>query len=130
MAAAVVNTVEQLLLVCGVPNDGVLFNGGTKAQRIAIEVFSDDFNSCMDISHDDFETECKTYSSLTIAQGQIRLNPGTKRNIKALIQWCRKQIIIGLDPATDVFNNNQQLALLCQYKAHQAFKVKQNPSVM
>ena len=107
MAAEIANTFEQLLLQCGVPNDCILFNGATKAQRIATEVFSDDFNSCMDISHEDFEDECKTYCSLTVVQGQIRLNPGTKRNIKALIQWCREQIIVGNDPATVAFNNNQ-----------------------
>ena len=83
--AAIHNTLEQILLTCGVPNDGVLFNGATKANRIANEVFNDDFNSCMDISHEDFDSECKTYSGLTVVQGQIRLTPGTKRNIKAII---------------------------------------------
>ena len=122
--AAVANTVEQILLLCGVPNDHILFNGSTKAERIAAEVFGDDFSSCMDISHEDFETECKSYSALTVAQGQIRLTPGTKRNIKAMIQWCREHIIVGNDPVSQVFNNTQQLELIRRYKAHQSFKEK------
>ena len=46
--AAVVNTLEDLLLLCEVPNDG-LFNGATKPNRITNEVFNDDFNTCMDL---------------------------------------------------------------------------------
>ena len=120
--AAVNNTLEAILIQCGVPNDNVLFNGHTKANRIANEIFNDDFNSCMDISHVDFETECKTYSGLTVNQGQIRLTPGTKRNIKAMIQWCRELIIVGSDPVSTPFNNNQQLNLMRRYKTHQLFK--------
>ena len=124
MAAPINNTVEELLLQCGVPNDNVLFNGVTKAARIATEVFGDDLNSCMDISFDDFEKECQTYAGLTVAQGQIRLTPGTKRNIKALIQWCRAKIIIGLDPAHIAYPNTNQMDLICQYKTHANFREK------
>ena len=122
--AAIFNTVEDLLLACGVPNDGILFNGDTKAERIATEVFNDDFTSCMDITFEDFESECKTYAGLTVAQGQIRLTPGTKRNIKALIQWCRDTIIIGQNPEDILFPNNDQLELIRRYKAHGVFRDK------
>ena len=49
MAAAVpfVNSMRLSLVACGV-NDVALFGGRTQAQRIAAEVFNDDFMSCQD----------------------------------------------------------------------------------
>ena len=121
--AGVINTLEDLLTACGVPNDG-LFNGATNANRIAHDIFNNDFNSCMDVTFDDFDQECKTYSSLTINQGQIRLRPGTKNNIKAMMQWCREKLLIGEDPAMIIYPNNDQLGLIRRYKQHQQFKDK------
>ena len=120
--AGIVNTLEDLLTVCGVPDDG-LFNGATNANRIAHDIFNNDFDSCMDIMFDDFDQECKTYASLTVAQGQIPLRPGTKNNIKAMMQWCREKLLIGQDPATIIYPNANQLNLICRYKQHQ-FKDK------
>lgn len=120
-AAPPVQTMEQALIACGVPDDGILFNGSTKAERIANDIFDDDFNSCLDVSFDDFDSECKTYSGLTINQGQIRLTPGTKRNIKALIQWSRDKIIIGVDPSSMLFPVVQAMTYIRRYKMHQQF---------
>ena len=61
---------------------------------------------------------------MTINQGQICLTPGTKKNIKALIQWCRETVIVDNNPVTMPFANNQQLIRMCRYKAHQQFKDK------
>ena len=62
MAAPIFNIVEDLLLQCGVPNDGILFNGDTKAERITSEIFNNDFSLCIDVTFKDFESECKTYA--------------------------------------------------------------------
>ena len=106
MAAPVppAQTIEDALIECGVNIDNtVLFNGSTGAQRIANEVFDDDLMSCMDKSSSDLENDWKTYSNLTINQGQIRLRPATKKNIRALVQWVRDKVRTSQNPADDVF---------------------------
>ena len=83
-----VQTMEDALIACNVNVDtNVIFNGSTAAQRIATEVFDDDFTSCVDKENSDLEADWKTYSQLTVAQGQIRLRPATKKNIRALISF-------------------------------------------
>jgi hypothetical protein len=42
-------TVRNAMIACGVNNEA-LFDGDTPAQRIAADLFGDDFATCMDIS--------------------------------------------------------------------------------
>ncbi|CAJ1963903.1 unnamed protein product [Cylindrotheca closterium] len=92
-------TVHDNMVICGI-NDATLFQGRTQAERIAYEIFSDDFNTTMDVSIDELNDELKTLAGMTTAQGQIRLMPGIKKNIRAFIQWCRDEFRMGRDPAT------------------------------
>ena len=112
---------EATLIASGVPDDNILHNGASKANRIAMEIFDDDLKSCMDISFDDFETECKTLSTLTVANGRIVLLPSVKRNIKALIQWSKDKVITGQDPNALTFPINDAKDYISRYKSHQHF---------
>ena len=78
-------TVIDAMIQCGVDNV-VLFNGSTQAIRIGTEVIDNDFQSCMDKTFDEIDEDFKTYPTLTQQNGQIRLDPGTKRNIRAFVQ--------------------------------------------
>ncbi|CAJ1945842.1 unnamed protein product [Cylindrotheca closterium] len=62
------------MVICGI-NDATLFQGHTHAERIAYEIFSDDFSTTMDVSIDKLNDELKTLAGMTAAQGQIRLMP-------------------------------------------------------
>ena len=84
--AANAQTVFDAMVACGVDN-AIRFNGATAAMRIAEEVFDNDFMSCIDKDISEIEEDFKTYAGLTVNQGQIRLHPGTKRQIKAFMQW-------------------------------------------
>ena len=104
---AIINTVHLLLLSIGI-SDVRVFLGQTDAQRLSDEMFDNDFRSCMDKTHEEIESDLKAYSSLTVAQGQIRLNPGIKRGIKAMVQWKRDMYRTDINPNTvsiPVFNN-------------------------
>eukprot|EP00978_Attheya_sp_CCMP212_P045616 scaffold353478_cov28-Attheya_sp.AAC.1 len=76
-------------------NDVDLFNGATASARMALDMFNDSFHSCMDKMFDEVDQDFKSYSSLTIAQGQIRLLPGIRTRIKAFIQWMRDELRLG-----------------------------------
>ena len=78
------NTVRDALALCGI-NNVALFGGRTQAERIATEVYGDDFDACKDKTHDELKEDLKSYSQLTVANGRIRLNPGVKRNMKAFM---------------------------------------------
>ena len=77
-------TLANAMSDCGI-TDAALFDGDTKASRIATEVFDNDFTSCMDKTYVELYDDLKSYSTLTAAHGQIRLTPGHKKNIKAFI---------------------------------------------
>ena len=98
-------TVANAIFLCGV-NDATLFNGLTKAERIAADLFDDDYNACMDKTINELKEDLKAYSSLTQANGQIRLGPGEVRNIKAFIQWTKDKVRTGNNPEMELFDIN------------------------
>jgi hypothetical protein len=80
------NTVYDAIIACGVDHV-TLFMDTTAATRITDDAFDKFFSSCMDITFKELDDHFKTYSELTVAQGQIRFCPGVRKNIKAFVQW-------------------------------------------
>jgi hypothetical protein len=118
-------TVHDTVVACGVNNVNVnVFDGDTPAKRIAANLFGDDFAAYMDKGFVELDTEFKTYSDLTINQGQIRLLPGTKRNTKAMIQWARDETRLGRDPSTRAFLVADTPNLIRRHKTHAQFVKK------
>ena len=64
-------TVTDAMVLCGVP-DGIPFDESTQAQRVATDVFDDDFQSTMDKTFHELEDDFKSYATMTVNQGQIR----------------------------------------------------------
>ena len=104
-------TVVDAMELCGVP----------LAERaiLATNLFGDDFETCKDKSMEELDSDFKTYSDLTVAQGQIRLQPGIKRKIRAFIQWCRDCYRMDIDPATETFPVADASELIRRYKTHE-----------
>ena len=67
-------TVRSSLVLCSV-SDVVDWNDQTHAQCIASDLFDDDFQSFMDKTFSELDKDWKTYSSVTLTNGQIRLPP-------------------------------------------------------
>lgn len=114
------HTVQDAMILCGVNNTD-RYEDRTPAQRIAEDVFNNDFLTCMDKSFIDLESDFKTYSSLTLAQGQLRFSPGIKNRVKAFVQWTRNLIRMGMNPDEEVFPVNQTASLIRMYKTHEKF---------
>ena len=114
------HTLVDALTLCGVLNDtaNVLFNVADESTRIAADVFNDNFATCMDLSFADLEENWRTYSGLSVTEGRIRLRPGTKVNIKALVQWVRDCIRVGADPTAVPFPINNRDDLMNRYNTH------------
>ena len=74
------------------------------AQKIDAEVFNTNFTTCLDIEFSEIEDSWKTYSSLTVADGCIRLQLITKVNIQAFIQWTLGRIRMDEYPTAVHFN--------------------------
>jgi hypothetical protein len=122
MAAQLFN-VHDAMVACGI--DNVLpYNGLTKAQRIATDVFNDDFQTCMDKTHTDLDGDLKSYVALAANAGRITLGPGPKRNLKAFIQWTRDQIRTDNDPTALPFPVAEAASLIRRYKTHETFVTK------
>lgn len=112
-------TVKQAMEACGV--DTTLFEGLTRAERLATDMFNDDFRTCMDKTFEEIDADFKTYSDLTVAQGQIRLLPGVKTRIKAFVQWARDEIRMGKDPSVSSFQVANANTFIRRYKTHLQF---------
>ena len=68
-------TVVDAMVICGMDHDTLSLEE-TKAQRLASDIFGDQFSSSMDITTvKELDEHFKTYSDLTIVQGQIRVRP-------------------------------------------------------
>ena len=115
-----VYTVKEAMTECGV-NDTDLFEGKTPAVRMAEDLFSNDFQTCMDKTHEELDSDFKTYSDLTQAQGQIRITPGIKKNIKAFLQWARDEYRLGRNPRYGRFDVNDTQKFMRRYKTHKQF---------
>ena len=61
-------TVHQVMVAAGA-NDADNFNGQSSAERLAEDLFGDDFTACMDKTLEDLESDFKSFSSLTQLQG-------------------------------------------------------------
>ena len=113
-------TVREAMIECGV-NDTDVFEGKTQAERLATDLFGDDFQTCMDKTHTELDSDFKTYSDLTQAQGQIRVTPGVKKHIKALLQWARDEYRLGRNPKFGTFSIEDTQVLMRRYKTHKQF---------
>ncbi len=120
-AAGIPLTVLDALIVCGVDNVA-LFLQETQAQRVADDIFDNTFLSCLDITFKELDEHFKTYSDLTLAQGQICTHPGTRKNIKAFVQWARDEICLGRDPSLTPCSANEVSKLIRRYKTHEKFQ--------
>ena len=116
-------TLANAIFGCGI-TDAALFDGDTKASRIATEIFDYDFTSCMDKTYVELDDDLKSYSTLTSADGQIRLTPGHKKSIKAFIQWTRDHILLGIDPITVRFPVANASGFIKICKHHDAYVKK------
>ena len=115
------HSVRDARIACGVDNN-VRFMDESQAERITDDIFIGLFTACMDITFKELDDHSKTYSDLTMAQGQIRLRPGTRKNIKAFVQWTRDEIRLGRDPAITPFPVNQVSGLIRRYKTHEKYQ--------
>ena len=116
-------TVFNAMVACGIDNN-TMFNGATACERIATEIFDDDFLSCLDKTYSELDDSLKDYSALTVANGQIRLTPGIKTNVKAFIQWARDKIRVGEDPTLEAFPVANATTLIRRYKTHTQYITK------
>ena len=137
------HTVVDALIACGVDN-AVLFMGQKQAACITDEIFNGSFLSCLDIAHlqraciadkifngsfssclditfKELDKAFKAYSELIVAQGQICVPAGIRKNIKAFLQWTLDEIRLAQDPSDTPFPVNQVLNLIRRYKTHEQF---------
>ena len=113
-------TVREAMKECGV-NDTDLFDEKNQTERLAADLFGDDFQTCMDKTHAELDSDFKTYSDLTQVQGQSRVTPGVKKNIKAFLQLVRDEYRLGRNPEFGSFNSKDTQVLMRRYNTHKQF---------
>ena len=77
----------------------------------------------MDLTFKELDKQFKTYSELNVAQCQISLRPGTRKDIKAFVLWARDEVCLGRDPNELLLHIHQISDLLIRrYKRHKKFQ--------
>jgi hypothetical protein len=120
MAANIPHNVFNAMIACGIDNVAA-FQGHTQAERIAADIFDDTFATGMEITFKGLDKHSKTYSELSLAQGQIRTPPGRRKNMMAFIQWTRDEIRLGRDTSFTSFPLEQVSDCLRRYKTHKRY---------
>ena len=123
MAAPPVHTVLDAMIACGVDNNAV-YDGDTAAERLSTDLFDEDYVSVMDKTWDELDNDFKSYTDLTQLQGQIRLLPGVKRNLKGFIQWVRDEFRLGRNPENTAFPVAETPVLIRRHKTHKQYVAK------
>ena len=116
-------TVRQTLVICGM-DDATQIRGETAAQRIAMSMFDEDYETCIEKTLAELESDFKDYSSLTVIAGQLRFDPGTKRNVKAFMYWCKDKYRKDEDPTMKIFPVADAMAIIRKAKTHKAYMDK------
>ena len=133
MAAAVplppvppVFTVEDALIVCGVSQaaGAAAFGRRSDANRLSEEMFSNSFESFMDMNYKNMNEDFKTMSNLTLNEGRIKVTVGMKRNLRGLLQWVKDEYRHGRDPTLTQFNLNDIDNLIRKNKTHDLYVEK------
>lgn len=121
-ALPVMSSVHDAMIACGVDDTAANeFDGRTQAARVANDVFLDSFEMVARKSITQLMAEFKTYTSLTVANGRILLNPGIQNRIKAFIQWTRDEIRLGRNPASLAYVTGDEARLLDRMREHDLY---------
>ena len=95
-----------------------------QAKRIATGTFDDDFNACTDKTVGDLEEYFKSYSVVTVIQGQIGLNPETERNTRVFLHRNKDTLRLGKDPAQFQFTIADATELIQHLKTRTEYIIK------
>jgi hypothetical protein len=110
-------SVRSTLVLCGVPDVG-LFDGKTPKQRMAADIFFDNFLAVLDTTRDHITDALKAYAALTVTNGRIILQPGVHAKIIAMTQWVRDEFNMARFPIYTPFYPPHVAALSAR---HQTF---------
>ena len=113
-------TVVDAMAACGVDHIA-LFQDETQAQRLATDIFGNQFASCLDVTFKELDEHFKTYGDLSVAQGRIQVRVGVRKNIKAFVQWTRDQLRLGHEPSAIPFPIDRVSDLIRRYKTHEKY---------
>ncbi|CAJ1965755.1 unnamed protein product, partial [Cylindrotheca closterium] len=121
MAAAIpVFTIYDAMILCQIPDTGN-FQGQTDAQRMAEELFDNNFGTAMTKSIKQVNMDLATLASLTAVQGRIVSRPRAQDRIRAFVQWVRDEIRMGRNPAQHPFPAGDTSTLLQRLNFHQKY---------
>ena len=112
-------SVKDAMVLCGVQDAARAGVAGTDAERIASNLFNNDFNSCMDYDTEELKDDLKSFTDLRANQGRIVLLPIVKKRIRAFIQWTRDQLRMGMNPINFPFPVGETQQLLKKMTTHE-----------
>ena len=84
-------------------------------------MFDNEFETCMEMTDAQIETDFERFSKLTQGNGQIRLGVGVHNAIKGFVCWAWHVQRLGYDPYTTRFNPINQSQWIRTGNTHNMF---------
>lgn len=110
------NTVHSIMVLCGLadndqpnPNPD---NIGSTAERVATDVFMDNFEKCLLMSFTDLETDLTLLSKLPV--NPIFITSGARTKLKAFVEWTKYCFHFGFHPEETLFPVHESLEIVRQ----------------
>ena len=111
-------SVTDCMALCGIPNDPVAGGGPTLAERIAADLFMDDYERAFSMSAEDLKDDLKTLSQLT---NPIIVSPSTRTKILGFIEWTKQCLRCLQQPEDYVYPATFAMTLVSESKDQAAF---------
>ena len=118
-------TVKDAMVLCGVSDVARTGQANSDAERIAENIFDNDFENCMDFKSDELESDLKGLNEqLPVNRGRIAVLPNSRKKILAFIQWTKDMYRTGLDPTQFPFPVAETKELRKRMVSHQLWVKK------
>ena len=100
---------------CGVPRTT------EKHRSVAVGLFQDDFETCIDLNDSAQYNYFKATASLAATNWQIKFQIQQRNNIRALVQWTKDMIRTGQDPAMQEFAPTGIAKIIRKAESHKIY---------
>ena len=111
-------SVTDCMALCGIPNIPIEGGGPTLAERIASDLFMDDYDRAFGMTAEELKDDLKTLSQVA---NPIIVTPNTRMKILGFIEWTKQCLRCLQQPEDNIFPADYAMTLVSESKDQAAY---------